>query len=73
MANGNTLVTDSPAGRLFEVTEDGYLCWEYVVPFFGGYREREVSALFPAEPNAVFRAYRYAAEEVPWLRTDARR
>ncbi|MDG4859060.1 aryl-sulfate sulfotransferase [Streptomyces sp. T-3] len=67
LANGNTLVTDSPAGRLFEVTEDGYLCWEYVVPFFGGYREREVSALFPAEPNAVFRAYRYAAQEVPWL------
>ncbi|MER5888888.1 aryl-sulfate sulfotransferase [Streptomyces sp. NPDC001941] len=67
LPNGNTLVTDSPAGRLFEVTAEGYLCWEYVVPFFGGYEESEVRRLFPAEPNAVFRAYRYAAGELPWL------
>ncbi|SOB88977.1 aryl-sulfate sulfotransferase [Streptomyces sp. 1331.2] len=69
LANGNTLVTDSPAGRLFEVTADGYLCWEYVVPHFGAYTESEVRTLFPAEPNAVFRAYRYAPEEIPWLET----
>ncbi|MGW6022863.1 aryl-sulfate sulfotransferase [Streptomyces sp. NPDC055099] len=67
LPNGNTLITDSPAGRLFEVTADGYLCWEYVVPFFGGYEEEEVRKLFPSEPNAVFRAYRYAAWELPWL------
>ncbi|GAA1942280.1 aryl-sulfate sulfotransferase [Kitasatospora viridis] len=67
LPNGNTLVTDSPAGRLFEVTADGYLCWEYVVPYFGAYTEREVRTLFPAEPNALFRAYRYAPEEIPWL------
>ncbi|RAG82676.1 aryl sulfotransferase [Streptacidiphilus pinicola] len=69
LPNGNTLVTDSPAGRLFEVTAEGYLCWEYVVPHFGAYAESEVRALFPAEPNAVFRAYRHAPEEIPWLRT----
>ncbi|MFM9373172.1 arylsulfotransferase family protein [Streptomyces sp. Da 82-17] len=62
LPNGNTLVTDSPGGRLFEVTADGYLCWEYVVPHFGSYEESEVRRLFPAEPNAVFRAYRYPAE-----------
>ncbi|RFU87965.1 aryl sulfotransferase [Streptomyces triticagri] len=67
LPNGNTLVTDSPAGRLFEVTADGYLCWEYVVPHFAPYRESEVRSLFPSEPNAVFRAYRYAPEELPWL------
>lgn len=67
LAGGNTLVTDSPSGRIFEVTPDGYLCWEYVVPYFGGYRESEVRGLFPSEPNAVFRAYRYSAEELPWL------
>ncbi|WP_053728628.1 aryl-sulfate sulfotransferase [Streptomyces sp. WM6378] len=67
LPNGNTLVTDSPAGRLFEVTQQGYLCWEFIVPQFGGYEESEVRRLFPAEPNAVFRAYRYAAEELPWL------
>ncbi|MDF3294175.1 aryl-sulfate sulfotransferase [Streptomyces silvisoli] len=72
LPNGNTLVTDSPSGRLFEVTADGYLCWEYVVPYFGAYRESEVRALFPAEPNAVFRAYRYPPEELPWLDVGAR-
>ncbi|PKV82783.1 arylsulfotransferase family protein [Streptomyces sp. TLI_146] len=68
LPNGNTLVTDSPAGRLFEVTAGGELVWEYIVPHFGGYAESEVRSLFPAEPNAVFRAYRYAAEELPWLK-----
>ncbi|MGW1929677.1 aryl-sulfate sulfotransferase [Streptomyces sp. NPDC001919] len=67
LPNGNTLVTDSPSGRLFEVTKDGYLCWEYVVPHFAGYGEQEVRGLFPSEPNAVFRAYRYAAADIPWL------
>lgn len=68
LPNANTLVTDSPAGRLFEVTAEGLLVWEYVVPHFGGYEESEVRGLFPAEPNAVFRAYRYAADELPWLK-----
>ncbi len=70
LPGGNTLITDSPAGRLFEVTRDGYLCWEYVVPYFGGYRESEVRELFPAEPNAVFRAYRYFPADLPWLATE---
>ncbi|MEC4018625.1 arylsulfotransferase family protein [Streptomyces sp. H27-D2] len=68
LPNGNTLITDSPAGRLFEVTADGYLCWEYVVPHFGGYQEPGVGELFPAQNNAVFRAYRYAARDLPWLK-----
>ncbi|MFF9424832.1 aryl-sulfate sulfotransferase [Streptomyces sp. NPDC014746] len=71
LPNGNTLVTDSPSGRLFEVTKDGYLCWEYVVPYFAGYGESEVRGLFPSEPNAVFRAYRYTAAEIPWLEATA--
>ncbi|ANZ19705.1 aryl-sulfate sulfotransferase [Streptomyces noursei] len=68
LPNGNTLVTDSPAGRLFEVTAEGQVCWEYVVPEFGGYHEPEVGELFPSRHNAVFRAYRYAAGELPWLK-----
>ncbi|EXU88010.1 hypothetical protein P354_32165 [Streptomyces noursei PD-1] len=68
LPNGNTLVTDSPGGRLFEVTAEGRLCWEYVVPEFGAYREPEVGELFPTQNNAVFRAYRYAAAELPWLK-----
>ncbi|MFE9633998.1 hypothetical protein [Streptomyces sp. NPDC006463] len=49
------------------LTAEGYLCWEYVVPYFGAYRESEVRELFPAEPNAVFRSYRYGPEQLPWL------
>ncbi|ARF54497.1 aryl-sulfate sulfotransferase [Streptomyces gilvosporeus] len=68
LPNGNTLITDSPAGRLFEVTAQGLVCWEYVVPQFGSYHEPEVGALFPSLNNAVFRAYRYDAEQLPWLK-----
>jgi hypothetical protein len=41
---------------------------EYVVPYFSAYRDEEAAKLFPDPTNAVFRAYRYAPEEVPWLR-----
>ena len=43
-------------GRLFEVTSDGEVVWEYVNPFFG---ER------PDGPtNNLFRAYRYSEDEI---------
>ncbi len=31
--NGNTLVCDGPAGRLFEVTREGRVVWDYLNPF----------------------------------------
>ncbi|HKQ62245.1 MAG TPA: aryl-sulfate sulfotransferase [Candidatus Polarisedimenticolaceae bacterium] len=33
--NGNTLITEGPAGRLFEITPAGQLTWEYVIPYRG--------------------------------------
>jgi hypothetical protein len=36
LANGNTLVTESDGGRLFEVTRDGAIVWEYINPIRGG-------------------------------------
>lgn len=56
LPNGNTLVCEGDFGRLFEVTMDGELVWEYVNPYFndGG---RGLN-------NRVFRAYRYSAEEI---------
>jgi hypothetical protein len=33
LRNGNTLICDGPAGRLFEVTPDGAVAWDYKVPF----------------------------------------
>jgi arylsulfotransferase ASST len=67
LGNGNTLVTESAYGRIFEVTRDGAVCWEYVVPEFNAYTDARLASAFPAETNAIFRAYRYAEADVPWL------
>jgi glucose dehydrogenase len=54
--NGNTLICEGDFGRLFEVTLDGELVWEYVNPYFGE---------GPTGPNnRVFRAYRYSEAEI---------
>lgn len=68
LANGNTLVCESGFGRLFEVTQDGYICWEFVNPHFAVYPDEPTRKLFPGESNALFRAYRYSLEDIPWLR-----
>jgi hypothetical protein len=68
LANGNTLLCESAFGRLFEVTQDGYVCWEYVNPHFAPYPDEVTAKMFPGESNALFRAYRYSLEEVPWLK-----
>ena len=36
LENGNTLITESEAGRLLEVTPEGKIAWEYVNPVRGG-------------------------------------
>jgi uncharacterized protein (UPF0248 family) len=65
LPNGNTLITESSFGRVFEVTKEQEIVWEYVNPFFGTplFGGREGS-----ESNQVFRAYRYSAEEVAHAR-----
>ncbi len=68
LCNGNTLVTESAFGRIFEVDRGGQVCWEYVVPYFSAYDDKEAARLFPHATNAIFRAYRYTPDEVPWLR-----
>jgi hypothetical protein len=53
-------------GRLFEVTPDGTVVWEYVSPYFGLGSESLAPA--PGSPlgevNYVFRAYRYGPDQV---------
>ena len=34
LPNGNTLITEGAQGRLFEVTHELEIVWEYVLPFF---------------------------------------
>ena len=48
LPNGGTLITDAPAGRIFEVTREGEMVWEFVNPALAYER--------------VYRAYRYAPD-----------
>ncbi len=57
LPNGNTLVTEGPGGRLFEVTTAGDIVWEYVHPTFTGARGS----------NSIYRAYRLPYEWIPQL------
>ena len=52
LPNGNTLITEGNFGRIFEVTTEGELVWEYISDKF-------VVNPFLGENNSVFRAYRY--------------
>lgn len=55
LESGNTLVCEGQWGRIFEVTREGEIVWEYVSPFLGPDRNGDPS-------NEVFRGYRYAAD-----------
>ena len=59
LANGNTLITEGARGRLFEVTSDRQIVWEYIYPVFGGANAS----------NAVYRGYRVPYD---WIRQIAR-
>jgi hypothetical protein len=68
LPNGNTLITEGNYGRLFEVTRDGEIVWEFVNPHFG--RQQLTTDPSPAvqgEQNSVFRSFRYARSAIPWL------
>jgi outer membrane protein assembly factor BamB len=58
LPNGNTLICEGCHGRIFEVTGDGQVVWEYVSPHFAD----EPGA--PGLNNWVFRALRYTPEEI---------
>ena len=64
LANGNTLLCESAFGRVFEITMDGTVVWEYVNEHFAEYPDEVTRNLFPGESNALFRAYRYSEREV---------
>ena len=57
LPNGNTLITEGAGGRMFEVTNDGTIVWEYMNPLFAG----------PRQSNDVYRAYRVPYEWIPQL------
>jgi hypothetical protein len=57
LPNGNTFVCEGVSGRLFEVTPEREVVWEYINPYFG-----EAGLL--GENNWLFRAFRYSREEI---------
>jgi len=59
LPNGNTLICEGARGRIFEVTREGEIVWEYISPFFG---ERGGTM-----KNMVYRAYRVPYWWVPQL------
>ncbi len=56
LLNGNTLITVSTTGRIYEVREDGTIVWEYVSDF----RNDEGAA------RMVFKARKYSGEGTTW-------
>jgi hypothetical protein len=56
LANGNTLITSGPTGRIFEVTKDAAIVWEYIWPYFGANNQ-----------NSVYRAYRIPYSWIPQI------
>ncbi len=60
LPNGNTLICEGSFGRIFEVTREGEVVWEFVNPHF------PIPTWRPNDPanNAVFRAFRYSEAEV---------
>jgi hypothetical protein len=66
LPNGNTLIDEGMNGRIFQVTSQGEIVWEYVNPYFG----RQTLAEGPeVSTNWVFRAqpvpYNWVPEGTP--------
>ena len=58
LPNGNTLITEGSDGRIFEVTPDHQIVWEYISPYW---RQGALNL------NLVYRAYRAPYDWVPQL------
>jgi hypothetical protein len=59
LKNGNTLICEGHGGRVFEVTPQKEIVWEYISPYDDGRAPRAT------DPNAVYRAYRIPYSWIP--------
>ena len=55
LPNGNTLICEGQTGRIFEITHEGELVWEFINPFY-----YQVERL--GRTNQIFRAYRFGPD-----------
>lgn len=68
LPNGNTHITESATGRLFEVIPAGEVVWEYIIPWFAEYPDAAARKTGPGRLNSIFQSYRYTREQLPWLK-----
>ena len=57
LPNANTLITEGAGGRLFEVTKEGRIVWEYINPLFTGANSS----------NNIYRGYRLPYDWIPQI------
>jgi len=57
LPNGNTLIDEGMNGRIFQVTADGEIVWEYVSPYFTKYQQ---------DSKSVFTNWIFRAQPVPY-------
>mgnify|MGYP001184441909 FL=1 len=62
LLNGNTMITEGALGRIFEVTVEKEIVWEYINPYY---------ATDPNRTNRIFRAHRVPYDWVPQLERPA--
>ena len=60
LPNGNTLICAGAPGRVYEVTRDGTVVWDYLNPYGGDAPGTSQSGHAPT--NALFRAYRFGVD-----------
>jgi len=68
LPNGNTLICEGDDGRIFEVTAQHEIVWEYIFPIYDwpglGWGQKVQP---PKMTNMVYRAYRVPYDYVPQL------
>ncbi len=70
LPNGNTLICETIHGRIFQVTPEGEIVWEYVNPGFEGPEETDekpqlITWMFKGERNWMYRAQPIPYDWVP--------
>ena len=56
LPNGNTLICETMHGRVFEITPEGEIVWEFINPFYSQWMD-----VF-GQMNGIFRSYRYGPD-----------
>ncbi len=57
LPNGNTLICETMHGRVFEITPEGEVVWEFINPFYNQWLKDVFGRM-----NGIFRSYRYGRD-----------